>query len=250
MPDDWDVNGFALDPAEISFQSSSVATRADKDAKENLPDLLLGHKQVTKMRKPRDTASVLSWARRLGAQARHQCFPLIGEIKRGPSRCARGDDLKNSILFRLAEAESDLMYYAAVYFTRDPHPSSVIGVSGAGGYWRWATIQREDVPSVRLASRTDDLTEKELAEVEDFTSRFNKRFEGREWHYLGTPESDKAWTKLRNEGLIPILQAHATDYPSARAGDVKGKTKIKQFPAGKSGSPAPSRILRRSTRKK
>ncbi|KAI0715752.1 hypothetical protein C8T65DRAFT_694585 [Cerioporus squamosus] len=243
-----DADKFELDPAEISFQAESVATQADRGAKDNYPDILVSHKQVVKMRKPRDAASLLSWLGRLKAQARHQCFPLIGELKRGPGRCLRDEDLKASILLLLNEAESELLYYVAVYFSCDPHASSVVAVSGAGGYWRWAVIRREHVPSVRLASRMN-LSAADMAELDAYNDKFTACFAEEEWYYLGTPESDEEWTRLRDEGLIPILEAHARDYPGSHAVpvDVKGKGKMKQFPVGKSGSPSTSRVLRSAT---
>ncbi|RPD57266.1 hypothetical protein L227DRAFT_235180 [Lentinus tigrinus ALCF2SS1-6] len=241
-------NDEPIDVGDISFQVSSHASASDRRADDNYPDLLFNHSITLTMRKPASG--------RRGLKVVHQCSPAILEAKRGPSRCMRGQALDRAIERLLQQAERDLLTYISAYFMADEHASAVIGISTAGGYWRWAVVKRADVPEYELLLREFALRGQEMLDLKKFQKHFHALFNGHPWQYLGEPESDAEWTKLRDEALIPLLEAHATDYPEfmqwLQPETVKGKGKMKQFPVGKSGkgrkSGTPPVALRRSTR--
>ncbi len=170
------------------------------------------------------------------------------EGKRGPSRCARGETLTRAVENLLVRATDDLLVYSSVYFKSNKRASAVIGITSAGGYWRWAMIKRADVPSYDHIRGKAWLEGDDKEALRDHQERFHELFSGHPWYYIGEAESDAEWTRLRDEGLIPLLEAHATDYPEVMqwVQADKGKGKMRQFKVGKSGSPSQGMVAGRS----
>lgn len=187
----------------------SIATKADKKAKDQRPDLMFSHIQVLPMDRPNNPGPAFeSWDRRLGARAFHQCFPLIGELKRPPSRRLHGDPHSEKLENKLLCALTDLTTYCAMHCDGDDHSQEVICVRGAGCWWQWAVIRRQD--AVRCAD-IEDLSEHDPTLVAA-RGRLERRFERRPTRYLGQPASDQEWMVLRDR-LLQILNRHAAHYP-------------------------------------
>ncbi len=194
--------------ADVSMETTETA--GDSYAADRFPDIMLSHIQVVPWadEPPLDSPAYESWACRMGARAFHQCFPIIGELKRAPPRAARGELRDRSILKLLQEAIKDLTTYISVYFDDDPDAQSVIGICGAGPWWKWVELQREDAtPYANIEGRS--LSSPVMVEA---ILKLEQKFTERDLVYLGKPESDQQWTAVR-AALIPILNAHADHYP-------------------------------------
>ncbi|KAI0715758.1 hypothetical protein C8T65DRAFT_643051 [Cerioporus squamosus] len=209
---------------------------------------MLSHCITVSMRKPADPQALLSWNGRAHLKVKHRCHLAIMECKRGPSRCARGEVLMRAIENLLLHATTDLLEYSAVYFKFNKQASAVIGITSAGGYWRWAMIKRTDVPSYDTLREKAWLNRADKQALMEHQAQFVALFAGRPWQYLGQPASDAEWTKLRDVALIPLLESHAADYPEVMqwAQADKGKGKMKQFTVGKSGSPSKGKVVGRN----
>lgn len=173
---------------------------------------MVSHLEVLPRDMPPDpeTAAFESWDRRMGARAFHQCFPLIGELKKPPGRRLRDAAYESERDAQFGEAIDDnLVTYCAMHFERDVHAQEVICVRGAGGWWQWTVIERQDtVPFVEI-----DGLPKHSPERLDACAAIEDKFAGRATHYLGKPESDQEWMALRTR-LLQILNGHAAQYPA------------------------------------
>ncbi len=122
---------------------TSVATVANSGGKDNFPDVVVSHTCVREMAEPKSPEARFAWEARLGQKVTHQCFPIIVELKRAPSRPLRDGKFTGEVARLLGAAETQLCYYIAVQLERDPYAPSVIAISGSGGWWRWAAAPLE-----------------------------------------------------------------------------------------------------------
>lgn len=197
--------------ADLSLRSISAITVPDGKAVDSLPDFVVGHFYTEEQDEPEDNHRRFRWSRRLGLKFQHQCFPIIAEIKEPPSRQRRARKLAREVKKRLAKAEQDLLYYLALYFTRDTSAQAVIAISGAGLYWRWREFQREEVPSLTFAT-VHEVYHEYTGEDAVRAAKFMRNFNTRDFFYLGRPQSDKELTRMRETALIPLLKKH-NNYP-------------------------------------
>ena len=171
------------------------------------------------MPEPEDEESRHSWFYRQMMKIGHGCTPIIGEIKRAPPRPLRGAEFFDELNSRLEAAETDLVWYLAVHYERDPHAQSVIAYSASGSWWRWAQFSRAEVPPFKLAYLLDQglHDDDDLAEYNKYYRAIRAKFAASRVFYLGTKESDEEWNRLRRDALIPILEAPWHDNPDASA---------------------------------
>lgn len=192
--------------AALNVSVTSAATVANTGGQDNFPDLVVCHTCVVEMEEPTDADAHFAWEARLGQRVSHQCFPVVVELKRGPSRPLRSGKFVEERERLLAEAETDLSYYLAVHFERDPDAQSVIAISGTGAWWRWAKFDRKEAPPLHLFS---DTSSPKLLHMQRTMKR---KFQKAPPRYLGTRDSDNAFNNLRRNALIPILEAHPAHY--------------------------------------
>ncbi|KAI0071206.1 hypothetical protein K474DRAFT_661294 [Panus rudis PR-1116 ss-1] len=206
MMDDGDDDVDEHPEADVSTETN--ATVPDKKARDNFPDIMLSHIQTVERPMPDPNLGLHynGWLRRLGARAFHRCFPLIGELKNAPPRGLQGVEYINARKKLLSAAADDLVVYLSMHFVSDPHASTVIGLVGAGGWWQWAEIRRED------AVEYSDLAHSE--EVVKGRQKISNRFDNRPVVWLGTQQSDQQWILLRAK-VINILNFHHFQYPAA-----------------------------------
>ncbi len=190
----------------------TAASEPDKNSMDKFPDIMVSHIEVLPRDMPPDpeTPAFDSWDRRMGARAFHQCFPLIGELKKPPGRKLRNAAHDKALKLRFGEAIADnLITYCAMHFDRDVHSQEVICVRGAGGWWQWTVIKRQHAFTF---AEIDGLS-KHSPEWVDACAAFETNFDGRPSVYLGKPESDQEWMALRTR-LLQILDGHAAQYPA------------------------------------
>lgn len=235
------------DHSDIGDMSiATIQTVPDGTATETEPDGVVCHICVVNVEEPPDDSDArFAWDRRHGMKTNHVCFPAMLELKRGPSRCLRGGGLSRMRQQLLAAAEDDLQLYCSLQFARDQHASEVVTISGAGGWWRWVKFTRKEIPPYPLLK---SFREQELDEIseeqyfEKYSSSFIKKFSAAAIHYLGSKESDAEWIRLREEGLIPVLEAHRTDYPRLFQPQAGPSGVADQ--AAESAAPAPAKTRR------
>ncbi|KAI0738770.1 hypothetical protein C8Q80DRAFT_208747 [Daedaleopsis nitida] len=192
--------------ADVSIQTD--ATVPDADAANSFPDIMLLHIQAIIRPPPAlDAPQRVGWHRRHGERVYHKCFPIIGELKRSPSRGLRGAEHDAQCKLLLNNALHDLVVYVAMYFDGDPHAQVVIGVVGAGPWWQWVEIQRGDVPSYAAI----EVRHKGSNEKADAVALLKARFNGRPLVYLGHEDSDQEWTALR-AAVVHILDHEHASY--------------------------------------
>ncbi|KAA1474773.1 hypothetical protein DENSPDRAFT_841401 [Dentipellis sp. KUC8613] len=178
----------------------------------SLPDVVLCHTRVINMKKPSDPDALVAWEARLGNKVAHQCFPVIGEIKRAPSRPLRGRKHELQRDRNLFDAVDDLVYYMSVNFNHDPHAKSVIGIVAAGAWWKWRRIKRSEVPPPSFWDEDEPVSAEENR-WRNMKYKVSTKYLTAPVNYLGTKQSDQEWDKLRRTALAQILKAHETDYP-------------------------------------
>ncbi|KAI0808309.1 hypothetical protein C8Q74DRAFT_1232636 [Fomes fomentarius] len=197
---------------------ATIQTIPDGKATEKEPDGVVCHICVIDVEEPlNDSNARFAWERRHGKKTNHMCFPAMLELKRSPSRPLRDGQLFTMREQLLRQAEMELQLYCSLQFARDQRASEVVAISGAGGWWRWVKFTRDEIPPypLLLAYRNVELYDEEAEEMyfDTYETSFTEKFDAAEIHYMGSKESDAEWTRLREEGLIPILEAHRTDYP-------------------------------------
>ncbi|TFY70260.1 hypothetical protein EVG20_g2732 [Dentipellis fragilis] len=193
----------------------TAATVPNHTAKNAFPDVVLCHTCSVKTMRPSKKDVCVAWDHRLGQKTSHQCFPIIVEVKRGPSRCLRDNALKASKTKLLLEAESDLIYYMSILFQRDPNASSVIAIPFAGGWWRWVQFDRADIPPPAFFAKPRHISAEAEAIYVLKDGAALRKFATRPTYYLGQTASDKEWARLRQDALLPILEAHATNHSTS-----------------------------------
>ncbi len=198
--------------ADVSM--TSVATVPNKRGKDNFPDVVVSHTCVRQMAKPTSPEARFAWEARLGQKVSHQCFPIIVELKRAPSRPLRDKVFAAELERLLGSAESELCFYIAVQLERDPHAPSVVAISGSGGWWRWAEFKREEAAPLELwaAEESNRLPSEEHYQL---YYKMTAKFLLQPIKHIGTADSDGELNALRQNALIPILEAHATCYKTA-----------------------------------
>jgi hypothetical protein len=144
---------------------------------------------------------------------------LIGELKRPPSREVPGwgtpdfnavfDEFyaswRSMASVSLSEAVDDLVYYSAVHFHQNPDAPYVIIIPAVGPYWMYAKIEKGDVPTIQdyMATDLDSLyTDRDPeAIIANQRGKILKKLQPPRGGMLllGTDESDKMLTKVRDE---------------------------------------------------
>ncbi|KAI0793566.1 hypothetical protein C8Q74DRAFT_1243143 [Fomes fomentarius] len=200
--------------ADADVSMSSVATVPNKRGKDNFPDVVVSHTCVRKMDEPTHADARFAWEARLGQKVTHQCFPVIVELKRAPSRPLRGNVFTAELARFLVSAEAELCYYVAIQLERDPHAPSVIAISGSGGWWRWAEFKRAEAAPLEFWAAQKDNKSLPQDLLHLYTTMTNKFLE-QPIRHLGTADSDDELNALRQNALIPILEAHSTCYTTA-----------------------------------
>ncbi len=177
--------------------TTTIDTVPDNNGKDNYPDLMLCHTHTVATEEPNDPKKLNGWHRRMKRKVLHLCFPLILEVKGCLDRTLEDDEegLLEKASDALAVAEEELYDYLQICFTRDVCADSVIAMSAAGPYWRWIMVKRTQIDTSLLT-----VTSKHRA--------FLTRFRAASIFILGTQESDDELTRLRDKGLIPILEKH------------------------------------------
>lgn len=184
------------DATEADTSATTIDTVPDSKGTNEFPDFMLCHTHTVETEEPEDAERVYGWNRRMKRKVLHLCFPLILEVKACPDRTMQGENLQARASSALGEAEEELYEYVQTCFTRDASADSVIAMSAAGPYWRWITVRREEVcPDIFT-----------LLSKERYA--FVQRFKKAKIFTLGTKKSDDELTKLRDFGLIPILETH------------------------------------------
>lgn len=250
-----------VDVGDMSI--ASIQTVPEGKVTKTEPDGVVCHICVIDIREPpngSDADARFAWDKRHGRKTNHMCFPAMMELKRSPSRCLRGAALLFYTTQLLAEAEDELQLYCSLQFARDGRASEVVTISGAGGWWRWVKFTRDEIPPYhQLQDYRQDQLDPVASEqyFHKYVVSYTQRFKRAKLRYMGSKESDAEWTRLRQNGLIPILEAHRTDYPRlfqpppdlARAtneGDENqaGPSGVADQAADSSAAPAPAKTRR------
>lgn len=214
---DADAGEFLLeDIAEVADQS--FETLPDAHAEESFPDFAVCHVTTSLYDEPDNEASKFPWKCRQGRRVEHQCFPMLVENKRNPSRTLRpGEEFDVDLSELLWQGLGDLIGYAAVYFERDEYAQSVILLAGAGLHWRWLEVSAAEVPPLVLL---------QSQQVQGIPVPIHVKWNARPCFVLGTEESDQELIRLRKEALVPLLQSHER-YPMTMARNSKKEKKEK-----------------------
>ncbi|KAF9078219.1 hypothetical protein BDP27DRAFT_1397277 [Rhodocollybia butyracea] len=153
---------------------------------------------------------------RFGHQIYHQCPALLGEMKRNASRSyilttlsspevlkRKKKDLKedlHALTYELDSARLEMVEYLEVFFQRYPKLKEVLAFVSAGPYWQAAIMTKRDLPNGQ-------------GDAHDYSPNTDQQFiayhaKYGHVHELGSPESDKALTKLRDGYLHKISLHH------------------------------------------
>ncbi|KAG5634693.1 hypothetical protein H0H81_001090 [Sphagnurus paluster] len=186
------------------------------------PDFVIGHIAACPIPRLMEERNYFHY--RGGRKVYHRCSAVIVELKAPPCRHSWDARIGTRANLRggsevgvaLKQAEDELMEYCAVHFSEDPAAKSVIALAGAGPCWRWASIEREDVPDYDWILRepivgNPDSLDKELA----FHEKFQAPPDTKPYAFiLGTPESDIQLNKIRKEVCIMIrVSGHTPSAP-------------------------------------
>ncbi|GJE94084.1 hypothetical protein PsYK624_102520 [Phanerochaete sordida] len=123
---------------------TSMITLPDQNAQNRVPDFAVSHVHSVPLERPGDDEAeeLIAWQMCMGLHTRHQCYPLVGEIKPLPSRHVDSTQRTADILKNLRHAERDLYGYCICTLGRDLSAQSLIAVSAAGIFWRWRVVTR------------------------------------------------------------------------------------------------------------
>ncbi|KAI0770572.1 hypothetical protein C8Q74DRAFT_912783 [Fomes fomentarius] len=184
--------------AELAADTSTttIDTVPDNQGRDGYPDLMLCHTHTVAIPEPDDRKKLFGWNRRMQRKVVHHCFPLILEVKACIDRTMQDEKWQTRASDALAMAEEELYEYLQTCFMRDLCARSVIAMSAAGPYWRWIRVKREQIDLETLMIDTEKL------------QAMLRRFRAATIFSLGTKESDGEFTRLRDKGLIPIIEKH------------------------------------------
>lgn len=206
-------NAWVLDDDNMSIMSTTTnATIPDRNAHQNFPDIMVLHIKTTPVPMPSDPEARVGWDLRNGERVSHCCQLVIGELKKAPPRGLRGLEYDEARSKLLSQAMADLTFYVSVAFARDPQMTSVIGMVGAGAWWKWAEIRREDATPY---STLEDAPKDSAVLVEaraKLVAAFSRATHRGPLVRLGTWVSDRQWTSLRGRA-VDILNAHIHHQP-------------------------------------
>lgn len=187
-----------------------MRTVPDSQGKELFPDMILCHSYAVEVPKPDNPDAVFSWERRARCKIRHQCFPLIMEIKSCPSRSLRGKKLEAKRDDLLGSAAGELYDYVLAYFTRDVCAKSVIIMAASGPYWQWTHVQRGEIVRGKIPGRCEPVLPMKSFKLK---ATFLSKLKSAPIFELATDTSDTELTRLRDDFLIPLVEEHHR-YPS------------------------------------
>lgn len=205
-------------PAAEDDLNASRITVPDGGALQIKPDFLVAHMNGDITEKPSDESLELEeWCASMGYHTRHQCFPLIGEVKPLPSRSRTSRRRQDLIRRLLQTAETDLFSYLAIVFARDLSAQKVVAVSATGIYWRWCSFERSEAPFY------DNYVPLSTEKQRKFLAKFNRV----KWHTLGTEESDRELNKMWTTALSSFLTDHP-DYPLTMMPNVEKEKQLKE----------------------
>ncbi|PIL34858.1 hypothetical protein GSI_02645 [Ganoderma sinense ZZ0214-1] len=183
--------------------------------------------------RPEDGKAVFGWERRARCKIWHQCFPLIMEIKRGPSRSLRGEKFEVKMASSFELAAKDLYSYLQSYFARDVCAQRVIAVVASGVYWKWGQVERNEIAKATRADK--NVPDRSLSNNEiELRSKFVSKLRAAPSFVLATEASDEELTRLRDDFLIPLIEEHYR-YPSTIVPNLQPTKKDREGEEGGQG---------------
>ncbi|KAF9536626.1 hypothetical protein CPC08DRAFT_771500 [Agrocybe pediades] len=159
---------------------------------DEIPDIFVAH--VASMPK-----SSTRYKLHAGRKIHYQAGALILELKRGPSD--RHTLTPKSSPFAaqplLDKATEDLWTYCSAYFACFREAESIVAMAASGKHWKWANIQRHQVPGWDFATDTP----KDTPSYDYFHLLFGGEIRTFD---LGTAKSDSELMKMYLEHLYPM----------------------------------------------
>lgn len=186
---------------EADFSITSISTEPEDRAVKEEPDFVLSHIATVELPPPQSDEETLHNIHRAGLKAFHHCSLVLGEVKPPPHRAAVGRSLSRRNDFvegKLLEAEVDLIEYCAAHFLREPDTERVIVFAAAGLFWRWAVIEKEEVPRYNWLLK--EVPEDQARAIAAFHNKF-----GSVIFILGQPESDAELSKINQYYIHPLV---------------------------------------------
>lgn len=169
----------------------------------------MNHVATINLKEPTCQQGMDHYVHRAGKKVYHYCTSLIGELKPAPSRSLKGGNHTVAVSFGLTAAQQDLCEYCAAYFECHPKAKSVIALAAAGPFWKWALIQRLDVPKWNWI--VNEAADPEDSRLADWDEKFSM-----DYLILGTESSDKELTKINEQHISKMLtDGHTPDVPTS-----------------------------------
>ncbi|KAE9388579.1 hypothetical protein BT96DRAFT_980990 [Gymnopus androsaceus JB14] len=192
--------------ALLASTSSNKTVIAPMD--DDYPDLAILHTIAILLKKPRGkqiTKNSIRYSKRCGFQTVHQCPALLGEMKTNVSRTKEIEFLINgevenndaAIRQKLLIAKLQMAKYLYTFFKRYPKLEEVITLVTAGPYWQCILFKKNDLPKWdKNRDRFEGVRQVRVAHEIAYLKLFGKKF-----YELGSDESDKALTRIRDNYL-------------------------------------------------
>ncbi|KAI0770576.1 hypothetical protein C8Q74DRAFT_1424512 [Fomes fomentarius] len=175
--------------------TTTIDTVPDNQDKDGYLNLMLRHTHTAAIPEPNDRKKLFGWKRRMQCKVVHHSFPLILKVKPCLDCTLQEENFQARASDALAEAETELYEYLQTCFKRNACADPAIAMSAASPYWHWIKVKREQIVYGIVAA---------ITQVEAML----KRFSNAPIFTLGTKQSDDELTRLRDKGLIPILEKH------------------------------------------